>query len=186
MKLKTITVFGSARPVPGSEAYRQARMLGQQLAQAGFDVVNGGYGGTMQAVSQGATEAGGAAIGVTCALFEDRQRSGNAYLSQTVYTPDLLARLRKLTDLGDGFVVLDGGVGTLLELFLVWNLLTLDVFDKPCVLVGDHWRRALQGLERETRLGIEHINMLNIVDTVQQAVTLLNRIKTKEFEKWQT
>lgn len=172
---KAVTVFGSAQPLPGSEGYEQARRLGEQLARAGFIVVNGGYTGTMQGVSHGAREAGGQAVGITCALFDERRPGGNPYLSETVHTPDLLARLRLLLDRGDAFVVLDGGVGTLLELFLVWNLLATGTLHKPCVLVGAHWRRVLDALVRETRLGDQHLSLLQVVDTVPEAIDLLQQ-----------
>lgn len=176
MNLNTITVFGSARAEPGSNAYEQARTLGQLLAQAGFTVVSGGYTGTMQAVSQGARESGGQAVGITCAIFDgtpEGARQGNSYLTQTIHTSDLLTRLRYLTESGDGFIVLDGGVGTLLELLLVWNLLAIRVFQKPCVLVGEHWRSVLDALEHETRLEPWHRALLHTVDTPQQAVERL-------------
>ena len=174
MRSKSITVFGSSQPIPGSARYEQARELGRQLAASGYTVINGGYSGTMEGVSRGAVEAGGTAIGVTCALFDgDRQPGGNRYLTEARHAPDLLARLRDLTELGDGYVVLDGGVGTLLELLLVWNLLTIGVFDKPCVLLGEHWRQVLADLERETQVGPQHVTELRVADTVEGAVGML-------------
>lgn len=172
---RSITVFGSSQPRPGSTAYEQARALGRLLAEAGFSVVNGGYYGTMQAVSQGATEVGGLATGVTCALFDGSRSGGNRYLDKEIHTPDLLARLRQLLALSDGFVVLSGGVGTLLELLLVWNLLAVGALNKPCILVGAHWRRVLAGLEKETEVRPEHIALLIVVDTPAEAVQALKQ-----------
>jgi uncharacterized protein (TIGR00730 family) len=171
----TITVFGSAQPVPGSPRYEEARALGRLLATTGWTVVNGGYSGTMQGVSQGAAEEGGTVIGVTCALFDSQRSSGNPYLTRTIHAPDLLARLRALVEHADGYVVLDGGVGTLLELFLVWNLLAIDAFTRPCILVGAHWRHVLANLERGTQLGSRHVAMLQVVDTVEDAARTLGQ-----------
>ena len=172
---KSVTVFGSSRPAPGSAGYEQARKLGRLLAQAGFRVVNGGYSGTMQGVSQGATDVGGRATGITCAVFDGQRAGGNPYLSDSFHAADLLARLAKLVELSDAYVVLYGGIGTLLELFLVWNMLANGVIDKPCILVGATWRRALQDLAQETQVGAQHIAMLQVADTVQEAVALLRR-----------
>ncbi|MBN1935081.1 MAG: TIGR00730 family Rossman fold protein [Anaerolineae bacterium] len=168
---KAIAVFGSSRGQSGDDSYEQARILGHLLAQAGFDVVSGGYGGSMQGVSQGAAEGGGKAIGVTCATFGSP--NGNSYLSQAIHSPDLPARLRQLIDLADGFVVLPGGIGTLAELFVVWNLIAVQAIDKPCVLLGAHWRRVLAVLERETYVEAAHAAMLHIVDTSVEAVRML-------------
>ena len=172
---KHITVFGSSQPAPGSAAYEQARLLGRLLAEAGYGVINGGYSGTMQGVSQGVAEAGGRVVGVTCAVFDGQRPGGNRFLTEAIHAPDLLARLRKLVELGDAYVVLHGGIGTLLELFLVWNLVALGSAHKPCILVGPSWRCVLEDLARETQIGPQHTAFLDVVDTVEQAVSLLRK-----------
>jgi len=171
--MQTVTVFGSARPRPDTPAYEQARELGRLLAGAGLAVVNGGYSGTMEGVSRGANEVGGTAIGITCAAFDDQRPEGNAYLTRSIHAPDLLARLRQLVELGDAYIVLDGGIGTLLELFLVWNLRAIGAAHKPCLLVGAHWREVLQQLARLTRIGPQHAAMLQVVDTPAEALRAL-------------
>jgi uncharacterized protein (TIGR00730 family) len=173
--MQTITVFGSAQPQPSSTRYEEARELGQRLAEAGYAVVNGGYGGTMEGVSRGATEAGGTAIGITCAAFDDQRAGGNAYLTRSIHAPDLLARLLQLVELGDAYVVLDGGIGTLLELLLVWNLLAIGAVHKPCLLLGAHWRQVLEALSRQTQIGPQHTAMLHVVDTPAHAVRALQQ-----------
>ncbi len=171
--MHTITVFGSARPHPDTPAYDEARELGRLLAEAGFAVVNGGYSGTMEAVSRGAHEAGGTAIGITCAAFDNQRPEGNAYLTRSFHAPDLLSRLRQLVELGDAYIILDGGIGTLLELFLVWNLRAIGSMDKPCLLVGAHWREVLRQLTHLTRIGPRHAAMLCVVDTPADALRAL-------------
>lgn len=65
-----VTVFGGSQPMPGDPAYQEAMNLGSLLAQSGHTVLTGGYIGTMEAVSRGASEAGGHVIGVTCDEIE--------------------------------------------------------------------------------------------------------------------
>jgi uncharacterized protein (TIGR00725 family) len=72
---RTIAVFGSSEPKPGSEAYETARAVGRLLASRGARVANGGYGGVMEGASRGAAETNGAVVGVTCAIFGDRART---------------------------------------------------------------------------------------------------------------
>ena len=66
-----ISVFGGSKPKEGETAYSEAMELGKLLAQRGHTVLTGGYIGTMEAVSRGASEAGGHVIGVTCEDIED-------------------------------------------------------------------------------------------------------------------
>ncbi len=113
----TITIFGSSRLKFGEEEFQTAYELGKQLAQSGFTICNGGYGGTMEASARGASEAGGKTIGVVCERFGT---TANPFLEETIVTSTHSERLHKLIELGDAYVVLKGSTGTLLELALVW------------------------------------------------------------------
>jgi uncharacterized protein (TIGR00730 family) len=144
---RVVTIFGSSRPVRGDRAYTLAERLGAAIARRGWVVCNGGYGGTMAAAARGARRAGGETIGVTCALYGGPP---NPYISQHEEAVDLLARLGRLLQLGDGYVVLPGGSGTLLELALVVEHVHKRLMPpKPVLLLGRYWRLALAAARRE-------------------------------------
>jgi uncharacterized protein (TIGR00730 family) len=140
---KIITIFGSSKPKPGEESYERAYLVGKTLAEAGFGICNGGYGGTMEAGSKGAKDVGGVTIGITCNIFG---RSGpNAFLDEIIETNDLHTRLTKLIDIACGYVVLPGGSGTLVELSLVWELVAKKLItQKPIILMGDFWKPVIE------------------------------------------
>ena len=132
-----ITVFGSARTPAGTDAYETARRLGELLARAGFRVATGGYGGTMEAVSRGARDAGGNVIGVTAEVFRS---AANAWVEEETRVNTWQERLFKLVELGEGYIVLPGGTGTLVELAVVWEWLNKGFLRvKPFVILGDFW-----------------------------------------------
>ena len=137
---KTITIFGTGRAKPSDTAYMQAYRIGKLLAQAGFIIANGGYGGTMLAAAKGAAEAGGEIIGVTCSAF--KQSAANKYITREIATSSLDERLDTLVKLGQGYVILPGGTGTLLELAKVWELKNKGFLNinKPIILVGEFWK----------------------------------------------
>lgn len=139
MNDKTITIFGSAKASYSDAIYKLAYETGRLLAQAGFTIANGGYGGTMLAASKGAAEAGGEIVGVTCSAFA---RTPNEYVNREVVTDSLDERLDTLIKLGQAYVVLPGGTGTLLELAKVWELKNKGFIEaaKPIILVGGFWR----------------------------------------------
>jgi uncharacterized protein (TIGR00725 family) len=115
------------------------------MAGAGIEVVSGGYGGVMAAVSRGAKEAGGVAVGVTIGPWTKRVRP-NEWMTHEVVARDLFARLPLMFD-SDAWVAFSGGAGTLAEIALGWNLVqTRSVEPRPIVLVGDRWGRALDAL----------------------------------------
>jgi uncharacterized protein (TIGR00730 family) len=142
-----VSVFGSSRPAEGDSEYRLAYDVGNALARAGFIVCNGGFGGTMAASSRGAKEAGGETIGVT---FSYSNRTPNPWIDRHFHYPTLIERMMKLVELGDAYVVLKGGTGTLLELAAVWEFINKGFFkEKPIVLIGDFWDGVIGTLRQE-------------------------------------
>jgi uncharacterized protein (TIGR00730 family) len=176
---RRIAVFGSSEPSPGEPAYEAARRVGRLLAAAGFDVVTGGYGGVMEGASRGAREGGGAAIGVTSAIFA--ARPPNPYLSETIETPDLVARTGALIDASCGFVVLPGKSGTLAELTLLWALHRAGSLGaRPVVLLGARWRPLLHHLVRDAMLGDDQLGITRVVDEPEEAVDWVGRMIASE------
>ncbi len=122
---KTITVFGSSKPVETDEQYKFAYELGSLLAQKGFNVCTGGFFGIMEALSKGAVENGGEAIGVTVKIWGP---DANKYLTKEIKCNSL-------------FVILQGGTGTLLELATVWELSNKGLMNnKPIACHSSMWR----------------------------------------------
>ena len=170
---KTITVFGTSKAQPMGAVFQLAETLGRLLVENGFMIANGGYGGTMLATAKGATAAGGCVIGVTCTAFK-RSRA-NEYVTKEIATNSLTERLGKLIELGDAYLVLPGGTGTLLELADVWehkNKGFADA-DKPIILIGAFWAPLAAMMTEADPDSVTHIAC---VDTAQDAVELLKTL----------
>lgn len=138
--MKNITVFGGSRPNPTD--YEQAARLGQRLGEAGFNVLTGGYIGTMEAVSRTSSQAGAHVIGVTCDQIEAwRPVEPNPWIIEERRYPTLRQRLYALMEQCDAAIALPGGPGTLTEIAMMWNhLLTTALPAKPLILIGNGWR----------------------------------------------
>ncbi len=142
---RIISVFGSARSAEGGDGYRIAVELGAGLARVGFGVVTGGYGGTMEAVSRGAAEAGGHVVGVVASSWSSQP---NSWVAETVVVPNWEDRLLKLISLGDGYVACPGGTGTLVELAVAWEMMHKRLLrPKPLVALGEFWRPIVTQIE---------------------------------------
>jgi uncharacterized protein (TIGR00730 family) len=141
-----VTIFGGANPQAAGSSYADAYELGKHLAQAGHVVLTGGYIGTMEAASRGAAEAGGHVIGVTCTEVEVwRGVKANAWVIEERHFETLHERLLALVDACDAAIALPGGVGTLLEIAMLWNRMIVDALPrKPLILVGEGWREVIQ------------------------------------------
>jgi uncharacterized protein (TIGR00730 family) len=170
-----VAVFGSGSAPADHPVLHQAERLGGLLAEAGFTLVSGGYGGTMEAASRGARQAGsdgGHVVGVTMDLFTPPLRP-NRWLTDEQRVSDFFPRLQRLTS-ADAFVVLGGGIGTLTEATLVWSLLqTGQLSPRPFVFVGAGWRRLFDVLRAETFMRERDFALATVVDSVDEAMHLL-------------
>ena len=140
-----ISVFGGSSPKEGTAAYQQAYQLGHLLGSAGMTVLTGGYMGTMEAVSRGASEAGGHVIGVTSKAIETyRPTSPNQWVDEEWRFDGFKERLYTLTEQCDAAFALPGGIGTLLEICLTWNQLVIHSIEpKPLILIGEGWKNTI-------------------------------------------
>jgi uncharacterized protein (TIGR00730 family) len=146
-----ITVFGGAQPKEGSTGYEEARELGKLLAEGGHTVLTGGYMGTMEAVSRGASEAGGHVIGVTCIDIEEwRSSSPNQWVKEERRKQSLFERLQGLIEGCDAAIALPGGAGTLTEISLMWNLMIVEsIPPRPLILIGSGWQSTFDQFFKE-------------------------------------
>ncbi len=160
MDERIVTVFGTGRTVAGDANFALAEQVGRVLAQAGFTIANGGYGGTMLAAAKGAAEVGGKIIGVTCSAFKGSK--ANQYITREIVTVSLGERLDTLIKLGQAYVVLPGGTGTLLELAKVWELRNKGFLDskKPIILVGGFWKPLIALVATDDPNSSRYINQV--------------------------
>lgn len=171
MGRRVVSVFGGSSPRPGSPAYEEAYTLGGLLARAGYTVMNGGYSGTMEAVSRGAAEQGGDVIGVTVGLFARYGLAPNRWVTEEVRFETLQARLLHLVSACDGVVALRGGVGTLSEVAMTWSLLQVgEITPRPFVLVGAGWARVLETYRAESYINADRdLALVQVVQTAEEA-----------------
>ncbi len=116
--MRVVTTFGASQISKEAKEYEEGVRLGAFLANRGFVVKCGGYGGLMEAVSLGVREAQGECIGITLQAFESR-RFANLNLSQKIVAKSLYERLELLIEGSELFVAQKGSVGTLNEIFMV-------------------------------------------------------------------
>ncbi len=132
-----VGVYGSARLPATDPRYTYALNVGRALATEGLTVATGGYAGVMEAVSKGAREAGGEVVGYTVTSWDGL--AANEYVTERRDSADLFDRLRKFSEV-DLLIALDGGLGTLAEVAVSWNLLQVGSDARPLLLVGEQWQ----------------------------------------------
>ncbi|HED07319.1 MAG TPA: LOG family protein [Ignavibacteria bacterium] len=168
---KTITVFGSSLPVEGDEQFIFAETLGRELVKNNFNVCSGGFGGIMNAVSKGAVSAEGKAIGVTVDLWN---AIPSPYLTEEIKCETLFERIEKLISTGDGYVILQGGTGTLLELAMVWEFINKGMLNsKPIVTHSPMWEKIVGIMETQIEKEKRRTGLVKSFNTVEEIVSFL-------------
>jgi uncharacterized protein (TIGR00730 family) len=142
-----VTIFGSARTDAGHWGYAAVRDLAAELTRLGCDIVTGGGPGLMQAANEGAraagSDSGASSIGIRVDLpFE---QDVNPFVSQVYEHRTFFSRLHHFVLVSDAFVVVPGGIGTLLETMMIWQLLQVrKLRDTPLILAGAMWPEMIE------------------------------------------
>ncbi len=141
-----VTIFGSARVSPGDPQYDDVRRLAIRLTELGCDIITGGGPGLMQAANEGAQigDPGDEtdSVGIRVALpFE---QGANPFVEKVYTHRTFFTRLHHFVRLSNAYVVMPGGLGTTLELLMVWQLLQVRHLEGvPLILVGPMWRELV-------------------------------------------
>ncbi len=141
-KLRMIAVFGGAVPSKDSNSYKRAFAVGKELAKRGAIVVNGGYGGVMEASAAGAHSAGGTTIGITCTNLPGKL---NEFIDIEWHVNRWDQRLLALVFLCHGYAVMPGASGTLVELSAVIETQFKGFIPpRPVVCLGRYWNSVVK------------------------------------------
>jgi len=120
----TICVFCGSADGLAEEYFAAARAMGRLLAENDIRLVYGaGRTGMMGALAEGALGAGGEVIGVVPKGLESPQLIYTTGLSRLEIVEDIQLRKARMNELGEAFIALPGGFGTLDEIFevLTWS-----------------------------------------------------------------
>ena len=183
-----VTIFGSARAKPGSFVYDEVKRVAAALADMGCDIITGGGPGLMQAANEGAAAANAPdrnrSVGIRVELpFEQEV---NPFVEQAFEHKTFFSRLHHFVLTSDAFVVSPGGIGTVLELMLIWQLLQVKhILDTPLILVDKMWAELVDWarknlLKPELSLANpEDMTIPRCVNTADEAITLIRENHAK-------
>jgi uncharacterized protein (TIGR00730 family) len=184
-----VTIFGSARAKPGTHVYEEVKRVAAALAGMGCDIITGGGPGLMQAANEGAVAASAPernrSIGIRVDLpFE---QDVNPFVVSAFEHKTFFTRLHQFVLMSDAYVVTPGGIGTVLELTLIWQLLQVKhIKNTPLILVGKMWADLVEWarshlLKPEMPLiSAEDLTIPQCVNTADEAIALLRG----HHDKW--
>jgi uncharacterized protein (TIGR00725 family) len=168
---KTITIFGSAIPEKDDTQYNFAYQLGAALVQNGFNICTGGYGGIMEAASKGAYDNAGLVYGVTIDLWN---KDPNPYITVEVREQKLFERITKLIELGDAYVILQGGTGTFLEFASIWEYANKNLQQpKPIICHSQMWKEIVHVMNKQMIIEKRRTDLIKCCDSIEEIVGYL-------------
>ncbi len=184
-----VTIFGSARVPKDHWVYSAVRDAAEELTRLGCDIVTGGGPGLMEAANEGAARADSdsknRSIGIRVELpFEQEV---NSYVSQAFEHRTFFSRLHQFVLMSDAFVVVPGGIGSVLETMMIWQLLQVrHLQNTPLIMVGPMyaelvaWARTWMLNPDFPLAGIDDMNIPQCVEDGPAAIQLIR----EHYEAW--
>lgn len=176
-----VSVFGSARTPEDNKYYKMAEEVSYLLTQNNYGVITGGGPGIMEAGNRGARRGAGISVGLNIELpFE---QSSNPYIDEDKLIDFEYFFVRKVmfVKYAQGFIALPGGFGTLDELFEALTLIQTKKIGKfPIILMGkEYWSGMIDWIVKtmlgeEKNISPEDMDLIQMVDTPQEAVDIIN------------
>lgn len=151
--IKRVAIFGDADAKKTDQHYIDAYNTAKLLAENGYIVVNGGGPGIMLAATLGAKAGGGRVETVILnpkikmANYEGTNKENDNSSDKIIKTKDYPSRLNKLIEVGDAFVIFNGGVGTLSEVGLTWEMAKFEYGKhEPLIFFGKQLEELVNAL----------------------------------------
>ncbi|MFH1903798.1 MAG: TIGR00730 family Rossman fold protein [Candidatus Omnitrophota bacterium] len=177
---KAVSIFGSARVKPTDPYYQKSEQTARALVKAGYAVITGGGPGIMEAANKGASEAGGASVGLNIEL--PHEQKPNPYIKTSLSFRYFAVRKYMFVRFASAFVLFPGGFGTIDELMETLCLIQTGRSPKvPLVLVGrDYWEGLLDWLSKTVVAGDyitpEDLSLVTLVEEPEEAVEIIINI----------
>lgn len=174
-----VTVFGSARFMPGDPDYERARQVGTGIARIGLTTMTGGGPGIMEGANRGASEAGGRSIG--CNIVLPKEQQPNPYLDRFVEFNYFFVRKVMLVKYSLAFVVMPGGFGTLDEIFETLTLIqTHKIGPFPIIVMGTEYWGPMMDFIRTHMVARGTVSptdpdLIMLTDSVDEAIDAIER-----------
>ncbi|MGN1389271.1 MAG: TIGR00730 family Rossman fold protein [Bulleidia sp.] len=176
-----ITVFLGSSSGARPEFEQEAEELGAWIADHGHVLVYGGAScGTMGCLARGAISHRGTVIGIMPQFMVSHGKLLDG-LTETIVVPDMESRKQKMLELGEVYLAMPGGPGTLEEIADAYSEVRLSLHHGRLICYGpDGFWNPLQNLIREMKdCGFADQNAADLISfpgTYEQLIKLLTEI----------
>lgn len=177
-----VCVFCSASDVLEDKYKVIAQKTGTLIGEKNCTLVYGGSrSGLMGITADGALKAGAKAIGVI-PEFLTKKEIMHEDLTEQYVVETMHERQLKMSELGDIFVILPGGMGTLAEFFEITTWKILGLHNKEIVVVNSegYWTSMIDMIQKCQDEGFLHNwnidDIFSVVDKVEDLNGILEKV----------
>jgi len=181
--INSVTFFGCSCGDVGDPHFDGAYETAKAIATSGRRVVNGGGPGVMLAATIGAQEVNGK----TSAVYYRPELATNFkgevaanFADKTYEEANYIMRTKKLLELGDAYIVFNGGTGTISEFAMAWGVARLYIDKhKPLILYGEFWEHLMQDFKKHMLIRPDEEKIYKIVNTPEDALKAIEKFEAK-------
>lgn len=163
-----LCVFIGANLGRNPEYHKMTKQLGKEIAKRNIHLVyGGGKLGLMGVLADTVIASGGKVTGViTKSLYHEE---AHLDLSELQMVDSMQERKKIMIQLADGLIACPGGLGTLEEIFEVWNAVKIKLHNKPIGLLNtdNYFNKLLDFIDysvKENFLTVESRELIKIND----------------------
>lgn len=164
--INAITFFGSSIGNPGDPNFDEAQIVAREIGKMGIEIIDGGGPGVMSAATLGAKDVGGK----SAVVYYDPKFATSFEGPSTMNIADkaykesnYIERTRKLLELGDAYIIFNGGTGTISEFGMAWGLARLYFgHHKPLILYGYFWHYIVEEFRRRMKIRPDDMKVFTI------------------------
>jgi len=177
--INSVTFFGCSCGKAGEPNFDSAKAVAKEVALSGRRVINGGGPGTMLAATTGAKEGGGK----TTVVYYRPELATNFkgeiaanYADEQYEESNYILRTKKLLELGNAYIIFNGGTGTISEFAMAWGVARLYFgHHKPLILYGEFWHDIMNTFKKHMFVRKEEYEVFTIVTSPAEAIKQLER-----------
>ena len=169
MNIKSLTIFCSSSEKLTSDYYNLSDELGVYLAKKSIKIIyGGGKSGMMGKISKSSYTSGGKVVGII-PKFLATGTTINTNITKTIIVKDMSERKKKLFQMGDSFLILPGGPGTIEEATEIISWKLLGIHSKEIIIFNfnKYWDPFIKMYDNSKNKRFGNKNLQNITKHVR-------------------
>ena len=180
MNIKSLTIYCSSSNNLDSIFYETGKKLTEIIAELNFSIVyGGGQVGLMGIIAKKALKLGVNVTGVIPKFLNTKEIMFEE-INNLKIVKNMSERKQLLYELGDAYIALPGGTGTIEEITEIISWKVLGLHNKPILIynINNYWYHLLHQLKLVNKYNFGNINLQTIFQTIDTPEQFKEKLKS--------